>query len=277
MKYKFYNKTKATIFHSIIGRALTTIALVLVCLPVMVTAQVLNTESFDGSFPSSGWSTSGSTNYLFVTNSGINPVQSPHSGSGELQWQSYNAPNGATAGLISPTIDWAYRGGNTPTVSFWLYRDVTGYNSAAYDLEGVNVYANSPGNGATLLGFVPRRGGASATGAYLVSGVATTTTSGWYQYTFNIPSSYNGSDNTIAFDFYSQYGNNTFIDDIQYVSYPNPVSLTVNPQTTCTGNPVSITNACTSPNAAYYVLYFYFVFYQCLPVFLSALFIIKTY
>lgn len=218
-------------------------------------AQVNYNESFEGGVvPPTNWASSGSTAYLYATGSFSSPAQSPHSGSYQLMWQSYNAQSGTTASLATPSIDWSYRGGNTPTVSFWMYRDVTAYDNSAYDAEGVNVYASSSqsSGGGELLGFVPRRGGAAATGTYLASGVPTTATSGWYQYTFNIPSNYNGTVNYIVFDFYSQYGNNTFVDDIEYVAYPNPISINVNPSTTCTNQPITATSICTAPDPYYY-------------------------
>lgn len=220
-------------------------------------AQVVYNESFEGGYPPSNWTSFGSTNYLFAVGAYSNPVQTPHTGNSQLMWQSYSAQSGSTASLVTPSIDWSYVGGNTATVSFWLYRDVTNYNTATYDGEGVNVYVNTSqsSNGGALLGFIPRRGGVAATGSYLASGTATTATSGWYQYTFNIPAGYSGTTNYIVFDFYSQYGNNTFVDDIEYVAYPNPINFNLSPQTTCTNHPITVTNTSTAPNAYYYYWY----------------------
>ncbi|MBI4947850.1 MAG: PKD domain-containing protein, partial [Bacteroidetes bacterium] len=219
-------------------------------------AQVTNTESFEGAFfPSAGWSVYGSSSYLYKTGYGANPTQSPYSGSGELEWNSYNLMSGGTAGLVTPMIDWSGRGTNTPTVSFWFYRDATSYDYSSYDGEGVNVWVNTGSYlGGTQLGYVPRRGGESANGAYLVLGATyTTTVSGWYQYTFDIPAGFNTSTNYIIFDFVSKYGDNTFMDDVQYISYPNTnISFSLNTDTTCSGHPLTITNTSTDPSATSY-------------------------
>jgi len=193
-------------------------------LPVISFAQVTHNESFDGvTFPPAGWQTFGPNSaYLYRATSGFSPTQSPHSGAGELEWGSFNVSSGGMEFLATPMISWSSRGASTPTVSFWFYRDVSAYNTSGYNTEGVNVSVSSPSLGQTQLGFVPRAGIVSASGAYLVSGsTLTTPTSGWFQYTFNIPAGYNTCANEILFQFVSQNGDNCFMDDVQYVAYPS--------------------------------------------------------
>src|SRR5690349_21073203 len=84
-------------------------------------AQVINTESFDGTtFPPTGWTLGGANpTYLFRVTAGTQPTQSPHSGAGELEFNSFNL-NGGNAALISPIVDLSNVGSNTATVSLWF-------------------------------------------------------------------------------------------------------------------------------------------------------------
>ena len=184
------------------------------------TAQTTNTEGFESGLNTpTGW-TNSNTGYIFNTTSGSNPTQSPHGGTHEIEFNSYSISSGS-ANLITPLIDWSCRGGSTPTISFWFYRDVTAYNTATYAAEGVNIYVNtSAAVGGTQLGFVPRAGSQTATG--MASGAATSATSQWIQYTFNIPAGFNTSTNYIIFNFVSKDGDNCFMDDVQWISYLGP-------------------------------------------------------
>ncbi|MBI3502850.1 MAG: PKD domain-containing protein, partial [Bacteroidetes bacterium] len=219
-------------------------------------------EGFENNYPPAGWTTSGSfPNYLFRTTSGTNPAQSPAAGSYELEWQSYNATNGASEDLITSKFDLSGRGSNTPYIGFYFYRDVTAYDNSSYDGEGVNVYvnANSSLTGATYLGFVPRRGGQAAGGPNFYSGTTTTGVSGWFQYFFTVPSAFSSCSNYIIFDFQSKFGNNCFMDYVQYDTYPSgPVlSFSINPDTTCMGKPVTFTNTSTNNcSVDHYIYYF---------------------
>src|ERR1035437_7977023 len=109
------------------------IAVVFCCcqLPATLFAQVTHNESFDGiKFPPTGWSWFGNDSaFLFRATLGSSPAQTPHSGAGELEWNSWNVPSGNWEYLATPMISWSGRGSNTPTVSFWFYRDTTNYNT----------------------------------------------------------------------------------------------------------------------------------------------------
>src|ERR1022692_2125400 len=93
-------------------------------------AQVVNNQSFDGAtFVPVGWAEAGSyPGSLTRVVTGIYPTQTPHSGAGELEWNSFSIGSG-TEDLITPMFDLSGRGANTPTISFWFYRDVSSYNT----------------------------------------------------------------------------------------------------------------------------------------------------
>ena len=184
----------------------------------------LVTESFEGStFLPTGWTfanTYGTTTNFLHPGSGVNPTETPYDGSYQLEYNSYSIVSGY-GDVITPVIDLRGRGSSTTTVSFWWYRDCDAYNTSTYNAEGVNVYVNtSAALGGTQLGFVPRNGIASATGTYLASGLVTATSSGWNQYVFNIPASFNTSTNYIIFDFYALDGDNCYMDKVQWTPYP---------------------------------------------------------
>ncbi|HEY4800506.1 MAG TPA: PKD domain-containing protein, partial [Bacteroidia bacterium] len=214
-------------------------------------AQVNQSESFDGAtFPPTGWTRSGSYPGSMSTQTvGANPAQTPHSGANELMWNSYSVNcYGCTEDLITPMFDLSGRSGNSATVSFWFYRD----NNAAYNSnvvgpparnylnEGVNVYINTSSSitGATNLGFVARA----------IAGTPVVGAAGWYQYTFNIPAGFNTCSNYLIFDFVSWFGDNCFMDDVQFTTYPSsPVlNFTAAPTTTCSGKTVTFTNYSTN-------------------------------
>ncbi|MDQ1264943.1 MAG: C-terminal target protein, partial [Bacteroidota bacterium] len=190
-------------------------------------SQVVVTQSFDGtSFPSAGWGSqktggSGSPGTWDRQTSGTNPTCSPRSGAAMARYNANNLAGGTEGIIISPSFDLTQRGGNNPTVSFWLYRD-DAYSANSF--EGVYVYINtSPSlTGASQLGFVTRYN----------------LTTGWYQFTYNIPSGFNTQSNYLLFRGYSQAGNNIFIDDIQYTAYPTPMSYLSSACTQTENSPV---------------------------------------
>ncbi|MCX7909659.1 MAG: immunoglobulin domain-containing protein [Ignavibacteria bacterium] len=183
-------------------------------------SQVTRCESFDGTtFPPTGWTAtiiSGSYNWQRLT-TGRYPSASPYSGAGMAGYYSYSATTGSNAILVTPNIDWSQRGSNTPTVSFYMYRD-PGYSSSP---DSVIVWVNtSPSlTGATRLGAVHRYNA----------------TSGWYYFSYNIPSSFNTSSNYIIFQAYSGFGNDMYIDDVCYVEYPSTMTYQSSTTTQITG------------------------------------------
>ncbi|MEI6750363.1 MAG: choice-of-anchor J domain-containing protein, partial [Bacteroidales bacterium] len=189
------------------------IAMLVLVLGVLISSygQTTNSQSFDGTFPPSGWTSTPASSGLTwsgVTTGG-SPACAPHSGAGMAKCNSFSVSSG-TALLITPVIDYTMRGANTPTVSFWMYRD-GGYSTTA---DNVTVYVNTTNTttGATNLGVVNR----SRNLAPIVA------TNGWYQYSFDIPAAFAGSTNYLLFAGNSFYGNNMYLDDIVYISYPIP-------------------------------------------------------
>jgi len=191
-------------------------------------SQVLNAESFDNAtFPPTGWTqiaTSASAVWARST-SGTNPTQSPHSGAGEAYFNSYNASTGVNS-LITPPFT-LQNNTSGAAVSFWMYRDAA-YSTSGYAAEGVSVYYNTTlsTTGATLLGYIPRSSAFTPTVAV----------DGWYQYGFTIPNTVTNSAVYLILSANSLYGNNIYMDDINWTSYP-PL---------CSGTPVVPTVAISS-------------------------------
>ncbi len=202
--------------------------LLALCLITAFASKGLNllTESFDNTtFPPTGWTrtSSGTLTWARLT-AGVFPSQSPHSGAGEANFNSWYVSSGS-ADLVTPAI--SFVGGTGIQVSFWMYRD-NGYLSTA---DKVDVYVNTSATstGGTLLGTVNR-----ATNL-----TPTVSANGWNQYTFVVPSTFTTATNYIIFKGTSQFGNDIFIDD---VSIDNPV---------CGGTPLLpiVTSAPISPSA----------------------------
>lgn len=195
-----------------------------------VNAQITNSESFDGTtFVPTGWTNeyvSGTTtNTWSRVTSGSNPTQSPHSGAGEAMFASYSYSSSVRC-IITPAYDLSGRGSNTPTVSIWMYRD-NGYSSTADKID-VMINTSATQSGATTLGTINRSR----------SLAPTVGSDGWYQYTFNVPAGFNGSTNYLILKATSQWGNNIFVDDVSWQSYPPPCSGTPNPgNTVASANP----------------------------------------
>jgi hypothetical protein len=174
-------------------------------------SQVINTESFDGStFVPSGWvnfNVAGSA--LWTSESaGTFPTQTPHSGIGEAKFNSFSASSGAIQALITPQFDLSYIGSSTSVVSLWMYRDA-GY---ATKTDKLDLFINSAANltGATLLGTIFRNNSMSPIETVI----------GWHQYSFNIPNTFIGTSNYLILQGTSDYGNNIFIDDLTWTSFP---------------------------------------------------------
>ena len=174
-----------------------------------VQAQVVNTESFDATtFVPTGWTdllSSGTNTWTRVT-AGTFPTQSTHTGAGEAKFNSWDV-NGGVRSIITPAFPLSANATGAP-VSFWMYRD-DGYNTTADKIE---VYYNTAANltGAVLLGTVNRAIGLAPTVA----------ANGWYQYSYTIPSTVTASNVYLIFKGSSLYGNNIYIDDVSWTSYP---------------------------------------------------------
>jgi len=199
-----------------------------ICLLFTSKAQVVLTEGFDGTtFVPTGWTdllVSGSNTWSRVT-AGTFPTQAPQSGAGEAMFNSFSASGGVRA-LITPPYSLQNNPAGGAPISFWMYRD-NGYNTTA---DKIDVYYNTSASmtGAVLLGTVNRAIGLSPTVG----------SNGWYQYTFTIPNSVTSTNVYLILRATSAYGNNIFIDNVSWTSYPN----------LCSGTPATPTVAVNTPS-----------------------------
>ena len=187
-----------------------------------VSAQVVNTQSFDGvTFPPTGWSYVGTSIYWSRVVGGNNPAASPHSGTGMGRYNSFTSPLGTRQTMSTPKVDLSGIGTDTAYFSFWIYRNSN--VSTAHDSMLISINTTQSTIGATTLGIVAR----------LRTDMLpdTQATNGWYQYSFDVPASFNTATNYIMLTGISQVGNNMFIDDIVWTSYPTLCSGTPTPGT----------------------------------------------
>jgi hypothetical protein len=221
-------------------------------LSLLVKGQLL-TESFDGAtFPPSGWTTAqigGGTNVWIrstvTTQTNPNAIP-PHSGAGMALYDAYNFLAGEAADLATPSLNFST--GGPYKVSFWMYRDQR-YSSNNDSLEVFVNAASATSSGGTKLGVVWRH--------YLDPPIAAAT--GWYQYTFNIPGSFNTATNYIIFRANSDFGTEMIIDDVSVETNLScsgtPVGGTAQASTSllCSAGNVSLTlsGASTSPGITY--------------------------
>ncbi len=185
--------------------------LLFICFVFIVTglmAQTILTESFDGTtFPPAGWTNvlvTGTTTTALWSRATVTAHPSgiaPHSGAGMAEYRSWTYNAGHSALLSTPATSLtAY---TATKVKFWMYRDA-GY-ATTYDSVGVYVNTTNSLNGARWIGKVNR--------SYTLAPVEAAI--GWYQYSFMIPSTFNGATNYIMFYAYSRYGNDMYVDDIE--------------------------------------------------------------
>jgi len=155
------------------------------------------TTLFSNGFESStGWSivdvagTAG--NWTFNT-SGTLPTATPHGGSYLAKFNSYDATAGNNT-RIQQTTGFAIPGtAASATLKFWMYHD-TGYTTSA-DRVQLQVLVGATW---TNVGTAVNRYDGST---------------GWKQHTIDL-TAYKGTTVTLGFLGISQYGNNTFIDDV---------------------------------------------------------------
>jgi hypothetical protein len=157
------------------------------------TQQTLFSNGFESS---TGWSivdvagTAG--NWTFNT-SGTLPTATPHGGSYLAKFNSYDATAGNNT-RIQQTAGFAIPGtASTATLKFWMYHD-TGYTTSA-DRVQLQVLVGATW---TNVGTAVNRYDGST---------------GWKQHTIDL-TAYKGTTVTLGFLGISQYGNNTFIDDV---------------------------------------------------------------
>lgn len=163
-------------------------------------AQVLISQSFDTALT---WTPSSTTRWTRKT-VGTSPSCNPFAGAGMAQFGSYNIAAGGTATLISQAITFA---GGSYRLKLSMYRD----NGYPTDADNLKFYYNTTNSttGATLLGTVNRSR----------SLAPTETADGWYTYNFTIPGNPTGNGYIIVLGT-SQYGNNTFMDEVSVQTIP---------------------------------------------------------
>jgi hypothetical protein len=172
--------------------------LVLILVVKTINAQTYFLESFDGeTFPPSGWTQTqvSGTGLWERWTTGTTPNCTPYSGAGMLGYYSYIYPTNTRAAIISPSYDLS--GLSSVRLQFWMYRD----DAITSKLDVVDYYINTSASltNARLLGTVNRP----------ITADPVESTSGWYMYEFDIPETFNGTDNYILLKATSKYGMNT--------------------------------------------------------------------
>ena len=178
--------------------------LVILLLTGTVNGQTYFSESFDSeTFPPTGWTQTqvSGTGLWERWETGNFPSCSPYSGAGMAGYRSVSYPTNTSAVLVSPAVDLS--GTENLRLQFWMYRD-NGITSA---LDVVDYYINTSASltNAQLLGTINRP----------ITAEPVESVSGWYMYEFDIPATYNGSENYILLKATSKYGMNMFVDEVR--------------------------------------------------------------
>lgn len=175
-----------------------------------IIAQIIHTESFDSlTFPPTGWVITGGANSQWVRRTtGTNPVCVTHSGAAMARFSAFMQPNGSQELMTTPVIDYSGASGSIPTFSLWVYRD---NSSTAGDSVSILVNTTNSLTGAIRIGGVAR----SRFFVLPVNELA----NGWYNYTFNIPASFNTNTNYILLNGTAHGGGHVYIDDVEWTEY----------------------------------------------------------
>ncbi len=178
-----------------------------------VNAQVINSESFDGTtFPPLGWTltVAGGPNALWVQRTaGIFPTCAPHSGAAMARFTARNTNPGTQQDFISPVIDYSNTNAVIPTVSLWIFRDST---STSGDSLTILINTAASLTGAKRIGAIARSRYFNLPHNELANG--------WYEYSFNVPATFTTSTNYFILNGTSQNGANIYIDDVSWTSFP---------------------------------------------------------
>jgi Fe-S cluster assembly iron-binding protein IscA len=161
-------------------------------------------ESFDDvTFPPTGWTQTqvSGTGLWNRSTSGFNPTCSPQSGAGMIRFNSFTYDAGTSAVLTSSSINLS--GITGLKLQLWFFRD----NMLTSNLDVADFYINTTNSlsGAYFLGSIYRP----------ITSVPIESASGWYSYNFDIPASYDGSENYIIIKGTSQKGRSIFIDEVR--------------------------------------------------------------
>ena len=176
------------------------------CLATSASLKVtLVAENFDSVTPpalpsAAGWLSIGTPGKWQTSSGTVHPSgTAAHSPSNLVYYNSWSVNNGVRAYLSSPAFSLFGKVGGK--VGFWMYRD-SQYTNA----DRVDIYVNTVSTlvGANLLGTVSN----------YIGLVPLEASPGWYEYTFDIPDTFNGDTNYLLIDGVSAYGNDIHLDDI---------------------------------------------------------------
>ena len=191
-------------------------------------AQVVLTQGFEGNqFLPTGWGSaptgSSTNNWSRVTNGAITatfPTVTAHTGTAMARFNTRTSASGTRQTISTPLFDLSGIGSNVARFSLWIFR----YDTLQYDSINIMINTVRDTNGAVNIG--------SIAASRLVALPDTQATAGWYQYTFNMPATFNGDTNYIMIRGVNVTGNNPatgyriFIDDVSWDSYPGACSGT---------------------------------------------------
>lgn len=171
--------------------------------------------TFDSTtFPPTGWTNTkaSGTNASALWSRetvGTHPDVDPKHGAGMVAYKSWDFQTTESALLTSPAFTLAQRPAGQPAfVGFWMYRD-NGYNTA---LDKIIVYANTTPSltNATAIDTINR----------VISSDPAVSGEGWYFNLIDLPASFNTSTNYLMLLADSQYGNDMYVDELFYQTYP---------------------------------------------------------
>lgn len=184
---------------------------------------ITTTESFDNTtFVPVGWSQNpnlGTQNLWSRRTNGTNGptvVCNTHSGAGLARFSSRTAAAGTQQSLVTKVVDYSNRGTNAATISLWMFRD----SFLVANSDSLTIWVNtvdSISSTAVMLGSIARNRSIAVPDTQAMND--------WYQYSFNVPASFNTTTNFFILQGTSQsavtgQGANIFIDDISYDEYP---------------------------------------------------------
>jgi PKD repeat protein len=192
--------------------------------------QIVSTENFNATtWPPTGWSIKPDSS---ATPSGnvwnrqttlTNPTATAHSAPAVARFRSRSFAAGRQQLLVSRPIDYTNRGTGAANLSLWMFRD----SLVAANQDSLTIWVNSTdtlNSTAVRLGVIARN--------RTIALPDTQHVNGWYQYTFQIPAAFTGTNTHFIFQGTSQcavvnQGAYIYIDDISFDEYP-PI---------CTGTP----------------------------------------
>lgn len=159
---------------------------------------------------------SGAGNWSFQEGTGVNPAIAPVYGTGRLFFNSKTFANATQSRAIMPVVQ--LTNAVNPILEMWFAHD----NVSNKTLEGVTVKISTDG-GNTFTNLIPQ----GQTTALVKRYQNTATTPTWTLYTYDLSNYVSSGCVYIAFDAYSQAGNNINIDRIRLRSlFDNDLAVT---------------------------------------------------